>query len=58
MFAWRSEGNLRKSVLSFRHVGLGNQTQVARYGSKRLYLMSLFTGPTVVLETRPLTGVH
>lgn len=54
---WRTD-DLRESVFSFHHAGLENQTQVTTHGSKCLCLLSHFTGPTVVLETRPLTGLH
>lgn len=32
--AWRSEDNLWKLVLSFHHVGPGDQTQLARLSHK------------------------
>ena len=46
-----SEGNLRKSIFSFHHMGPGDQTQVWQAGRRRLYLMSHFTGPIIYLET-------
>lgn len=40
----RSEGNLGEPVLSFDHVGLGDQTHVVRFGGMCLYLLSNLAG--------------
>lgn len=42
-------GQLCRNRFSFHHVDLRNGTQVLRFGSKRLYLLSLLFGPRVVL---------
>lgn len=39
---WKSEDKLSHSVLSFHHVGTGDQTQVSRLGSKHLCSMDYF----------------
>lgn len=41
----RSEDNFWGSVLSFQHVGLGDQTQVVRCGGKYLYPLSHLKWP-------------
>lgn len=42
---WRSEGNLKASVLFFHlYLGCRGQTQVLRLGNKHLYLMSHLAG--------------
>lgn len=45
LYVWRSKGNSRESLLSYR--GPGDRTQIARLGSKHLYLLSPLSGPTV-----------
>lgn len=45
---WRSENNLQKSVLSFSHVGRGDQTQVIRFSCKYLYPLSHVTSPSIL----------
>lgn len=42
---WRSEDNLQELVLSFHCVGSGDQTQVVRPGSKRVYPQSWLASP-------------
>lgn len=41
----RSEDNLGEWVLSFHHVGPGDQTQIVRFGGKYPYWLSHLTGP-------------
>lgn len=43
VLVWRSEGKVWESVL-FYHVGLRNQSQVMRFDSKPLYLLSHLAG--------------
>jgi hypothetical protein len=49
MCLWRSEDNLLKLIPFFYHVDPRDQTQVARLGSKCLYLMSHLHRPSPVL---------
>lgn len=39
-------GHLREQILSFHQAGCGDQTQVLRFSSKHLYLLSLCSGPS------------
>lgn len=39
----KSEESSQDSVLSFHHVGLGDQTQVVRFGGKCLYPLEHLT---------------
>lgn len=39
----KSEESSQDSVLSFHHVGLGDQTQIVRFGGKCLYPLDLTT---------------
>lgn len=43
---WRSENSLREWFLSFHHLSSGDQTQVVRFGSKHIYLLSPLTSPS------------
>lgn len=38
--------HLREQILSFHQAGCGDQTQVLRFSSKRLYLSSHCSGPS------------
>lgn len=44
MFMWRTE-QLRELVVSFHHLGPGDQSQVIRVGSMSLYLLGHFVAP-------------
>ena len=44
---WRSKDNQQESVLSFHHVGPGDQTQGIRLGGACLYPLSQLTGPKI-----------
>lgn len=45
----RSEDSLQKGILFFNLVGLGNQTQVSRLGSKCFPLLSQLTTPSLLI---------
>lgn len=48
--AWVSEDNLQESVLSFHHIGSGNQTQVVKFNRKHLYPLSRNVRPLFTLN--------
>lgn len=40
---WRSEDNHQESVLSFHHLGSGDETRVDRLGGRNFYPLSHFS---------------
>lgn len=48
--ACMSADNLEELVLSFQHVGPGNQTEVLELGGKSLYLLTPLPCPTASFE--------
>ena len=42
---WSSEDSFWELVLTFHHVGLGDQTQAVRLGGKCLYPLTHLEGP-------------
>lgn len=53
----RFEDNLRELALSCSHVGPGDRTQVISLGSRHLYYLSQFAGPTSSLCKMIILGV-
>jgi hypothetical protein len=47
---WKLEDNLKLLFLTFHHVGSTNRTQVARLGSKPLYLLSHLYSPCIIFH--------
>jgi hypothetical protein len=49
LYMWRSEGNIQKLVLSFHHVGSGDQIQFIRIGGKHCYSQCHLASPQLLI---------